>query len=1471
MSQSLRCVSSLSPPLHASRRLEAVERPQHAGSGGATPARWKRWSDANTWGGKQSLLSCAWRKELKAGYLTLFFPILRSLRCSSTRMKAVERPQHVGKAVFQRVALPPGRWKRWSDPNTWGKQSLLPWDKKPKGWPFRLGVPGRGLLQWRDVTIPCGAAILLDVPEVRVGRLKIKGWLNAPLLSSPSLPSSSPCGAAILLDVPEVRVGRLKIKGLKNAGSLTRPSCPTSAVLDSPKLPHIRVRARFILVMGRFTAGSAARQLSSHLTVTLHPNTGFSGGRKPYKLRKVPPADARNPRDLGHKAFAVVGGQVDLHGMPGGADTPSWVRLAATAAAGQRQLIVEGDVRGWRPGLSIAVASTSTNFNEAESREIGSGTAAAGQRQLTVEGDQGVFENSQKVSSATSLATPCTITAATAPPLPPIPSSISPTPSHNTRPGLSSHLPRITLTSPLAHTHEGTSVPDGFGGMVDILALVSPATSPPTSRITLTSPLAHTHEGTPVPDGFGGMVDIRAEVALLDRQIVIQGTDELPPHQYDGSHTHFMVYMTGTPQAIEGGQFRGLGNQSTLGRYPLHFHVCGHFMVYMTRTPQAIEGVQFRGLGNQGTLGRYPLHFHVCGLPAENNFLSPRCLPSPPPGGHFMVYMTRTPQTIEGVQFRGLGNQGMLGRYPLHFHVCGLPADASQPHIVRKNAIVHSKQRCMVIHATSNMNIEDNITYETKGHCYLVEEGSEMGNVFRRNLGMSVRKVEKEIPPDTSDQYGFHTDKQPSVFWMATPYNSFYGNVAAGSENSGHLKHLTHDSPGHDGPLLAGGQPHHAGHLPTLIFWLEANPTMRGISRLLPAIGNKRPDRWARGRGGCEFCPGVGECGYVSMVCGGAHPTMRGISRLLPAIGNAFGSLTLVYPFSCCLTHIPPYHIAPAFSHPFSHHRACICRFNWGDYVGNVAHSSLFGFHMYPHGSQSRFPGSFNWGEYVGNVAHSSLFGFRTYPHGSQSRFPDYTGVITYLKDALFYRNKAGVVENGAFVENTISILRSPVLPCPLFLSSFILFVNTDRIVVENGAFVENAYGMDISRNVRKLGLQLQSPSWDCSSSKSVWCSVWADGAVCGRRSVWACGAVHGRAVQCMGVRCSAWACGAVHGRVVQCMGVRCSAWACGAVHGRAVQCMGVRCSAWGRAVQCMGVRCSAWACGAVHGRAVQCMGVRCSAWACGAVHGRAVQCMGVRCSAWACGAVHGCAVQCMGVRCSAWVCGAVHGRAVQYMGVRCSAWACGAVHGCAVQCMGVRCSPWACGAVHGCAVQCMGVRAVQCMGVRCSAWVCGAVHGCAVQCMGVRCSAWVCGAVHGCAVQCMGVRCSTWACGAVHGQWEPPGMADAIKPWAEFLYPFPSDDGGDYGEDGGDYDDYGDYGGGASGDTIAAAAAAPSGTGRQNGDTGRSLQAAQAAAAVVVPQKEIGDGSFESPIGVTLSQSNPADILRPSSVEHSL
>ncbi|GJP48947.1 hypothetical protein CLOM_g8217 [Closterium sp. NIES-68] len=503
-------------------------------------------------------------------------------------------------------------WKRWSDWRTWGG-------------PMRfLGVPGRGLRKWQDVTIPCGVAILLDVPDISVKTLTVKGWL----------------------------------------------------------------KANYIVVMGKLTAGEPSRHFSSRLAFTLFP----TANRKPFQLTKLAPADPGNPRDLGHKAFIVVGGQVQFHGMPGGSDTPSWVRLSETANAGQSYVLVDADVSNWAAGMTVALASTSNDLNEAEHHVIASVAA-------------------------------------------------------------------------------DVSTPGVF-------------------RINLRTPLRHTHQGEVLSDGGSGTVGIFGEVALLDRHVSIQGTNEEAPHQYDG--------------------------------------------------------------------------------------------------GHFIIYMTPTPQTLEGVQFKGLGNQGNLGRYPVHFHICGQQGEA---HVVRKNAIVFTRQRCMVIHATGNMSIEDNIAYETKGHCYLLEEGSELNNLFTRNLGINARKVDKVIPPASSSKLDKQTDRQPTTFWLGTPHSNFIDNVAAGSEDSG--------------------------------FWLEATPYMRGVSRLLPEIG-------------------------------------------------AINPLT------------------------------------------------------------------YNWGEYSGNVAHSNVFGFRTYPHGSYAKYPVYNKEPAPLKDFLIYRNTVGM-----------------------------FFFNSERIVVQNGIFLENAVGIDLSRNVR--------------------------------------------------------------------------------------------------------------------------------------------------------------------------------------------------------------------------------------------------------------------------------------------------------------------------------------------------------------------------------------------------------------------
>jgi G8 domain len=150
-------------------------------------------------------------------------------------------------------------------------------------------------------------------------------------------------------------------------------------------------------------------------------------------------------------------------------------------------------------------------------------------------------------------------------------------------------------------------------------------------------------------------------------------------------------------------------------------------------------------------------------------------------GGHFVV--DRTPneiQWIEGVEFRNMGQQGKLGRYPIHFHFC----DDSSRSVVAKNTIRRSNQRCVVVHGTDKLEIRENVAYDTKGHCFMLEDGLEENNRFIRNLG-----AQTGAPLTVIAEYEFNgveSDGEPATFWITNPTNYFSGNVAAGSENSGY-------------------------------------------------------------------------------------------------------------------------------------------------------------------------------------------------------------------------------------------------------------------------------------------------------------------------------------------------------------------------------------------------------------------------------------------------------------------------------------------------------------------------------------------------------------------------------------------------------------------------------------------------------------------------------------------------------------
>jgi hypothetical protein len=68
-------------------------------------------------------------------------------------------------------------------------------------------------------------------------------------------------------------------------------------------------------------------------------------------------------------------------------------------------------------------------------------------------------------------------------------------------------------------------------------------------------------------------IDERAEVALLTRNIVIQGDES---SDTDGFGGHFIVNAGFAAAHIEGVEFFRMAQKGILGKYPIHFHMCNN-------------------------------------------------------------------------------------------------------------------------------------------------------------------------------------------------------------------------------------------------------------------------------------------------------------------------------------------------------------------------------------------------------------------------------------------------------------------------------------------------------------------------------------------------------------------------------------------------------------------------------------------------------------------------------------------------------------------------------------------------------------------------------------------------------------------------------------------------------------------------------------------------------------------------------
>jgi len=161
-----------------------------------------------------------------------------------------------------------------------------------------------------------------------------------------------------------------------------------------------------------------------------------------------------------------------------------------------------------------------------------------------------------------------------------------------------------------------------------------------------------------------------------------------------------------------------------------------------------------------------------------------------------MMAMAGSRMYVSGIELYRMGQHMHLARYPIHWHIVG---DAPGQYI-RNSAIHDTYSRCVTVHGTNYVTVENNVAYNTVGHCYFLEDAVEHDNQFVHNLGvqtkchMTLPCVPTNLAPgrpitgpagQASKDILIPSDNTAATFWITNPDNSYRDNVAAGSDEVG--------------------------------------------------------------------------------------------------------------------------------------------------------------------------------------------------------------------------------------------------------------------------------------------------------------------------------------------------------------------------------------------------------------------------------------------------------------------------------------------------------------------------------------------------------------------------------------------------------------------------------------------------------------------------------------------------------------
>ncbi|XP_061451546.1 inactive cell surface hyaluronidase CEMIP2-like isoform X4 [Rhineura floridana] len=170
-------------------------------------------------------------------------------------------------------------------------------------------------------------------------------------------------------------------------------------------------------------------------------------------------------------------------------------------------------------------------------------------------------------------------------------------------------------------------------------------------------------------------------------------------------------------------------------------------------------------------------------------------------GGQIKIQKGFASVHMAGVELKNMGQQ-ILGSYPVHFHLTGDVDERggyNPPSYLDNLAIHHCFSRCVAVHGANGLLVKDTIGYDTLGHCFFLEDGTEQRNTFHHNLGL-LTKAGTILPTDRNEAmclairenvYGGYVPVPSmdcmavSSFWIANPNNNLVENAAAGAQDVG--------------------------------------------------------------------------------------------------------------------------------------------------------------------------------------------------------------------------------------------------------------------------------------------------------------------------------------------------------------------------------------------------------------------------------------------------------------------------------------------------------------------------------------------------------------------------------------------------------------------------------------------------------------------------------------------------------------